>query len=99
MRVSSLHAWCITPNVPGRPTLSSTTARRLRARRHASVRTDRRRACCASFVQHRDVLEPQDLVELSVRRAYSLYLVNQFEAALECAESAVEAAEASGDPV
>ena len=50
-------------------------------------------------LDRRDLLEPHDAIELTVQRAYSLYLVNQFDAALECAESAVAAAGASDDAV
>jgi hypothetical protein len=50
------------------------------------------------MLEYRDRLDPSTVANLSVRRAYSLYLVNQFEAALRCAEDGVAAAEASADP-
>ena len=49
-------------------------------------------------LDRRDLLEPHDAIELTVQRAYSLYLVNQFDAALG-AQSAVAAAGASDDAV
>jgi predicted ATPase len=48
-------------------------------------------------LEHRSLLGLHDIVELLTRRAYSLYLVNQYEAARDLAESAVEAAEQSAD--
>jgi tetratricopeptide (TPR) repeat protein len=48
-------------------------------------------------LDHRDLLEPHEVADLLTRRAYSLYLVNQFVAALEAAEAAVQAAERVGD--
>ncbi|TWD82174.1 DNA-binding SARP family transcriptional activator [Kribbella amoyensis] len=48
-------------------------------------------------LRHHDLLEPAEAADLYTRRAYSLYLVNQYEAALDCAQSAVTAAE--GDAV
>jgi DNA-binding SARP family transcriptional activator/tetratricopeptide (TPR) repeat protein len=43
-------------------------------------------------------LELREVVELTIRRAYALYLVNQFEAAFHCAQAAVEAAEQVAEP-
>jgi len=50
-------------------------------------------------LDHRDRLDPADVAELFTRRAYSLYVVNHFAEALECAESAARAAEEVADPV
>jgi tetratricopeptide (TPR) repeat protein len=50
-------------------------------------------------LEHRALLGPHDVADLFTRRAYSLYVVNQFEAALESAESGVAAAEEAGDPI
>jgi tetratricopeptide (TPR) repeat protein len=43
-------------------------------------------------------LAPREAADLWTRRAYSLYVVNQYEAALACAASAVTAAEQASDP-
>jgi tetratricopeptide (TPR) repeat protein len=48
-------------------------------------------------LDHRARLGVSEVADLLTRRGYSLYLVNQYEAALECAEAAVVAAEESGD--
>lgn len=48
-------------------------------------------------LRHRELLAPRTAAELFTRRAYSLYVVNRFDAALESAESGVEAA--ADDPV
>jgi len=50
-------------------------------------------------LEHRERLGPRDVADLFTRRAYSLYVVNHFGAALACAESAVLAAEQAGDAV
>jgi tetratricopeptide (TPR) repeat protein len=50
-------------------------------------------------LDHRDRLDPRDVADLLTQRAYSLHVVNQYEAALECAEAGVKAAEESGDAV
>ncbi len=50
-------------------------------------------------LDHRDQLDPHDVADLYTRLAYSLYVVNHFAAALECAESAVKAAEQAADTV
>jgi DNA-binding SARP family transcriptional activator/tetratricopeptide (TPR) repeat protein len=50
-------------------------------------------------LEHRALIGPRDLADLYTKRAYSLYVVNQYEAALDCAESGVKAAEDSGDAV
>jgi len=50
-------------------------------------------------LEHRALLDPHDVADLYTKRAYSLYVVNQYEAALECVESGVKAAEESGDEV
>jgi tetratricopeptide (TPR) repeat protein len=49
------------------------------------------------LLAHEELIGPHDVADLYTRRAYSLYVVNQFHAALECAESAVRVAEAAGD--
>ncbi|MEV5965816.1 AAA family ATPase [Kribbella sp. NPDC051952] len=48
-------------------------------------------------LRHRQLLAARTAAELFTRRAYSLYVVNRFDAALESAESGVEAA--ADDPV
>jgi DNA-binding SARP family transcriptional activator len=48
---------------------------------------------------HDDRLDPLTRASLLTRRAYSLYVVNDYQAALPCAESAVSAAEQSQDPL
>jgi DNA-binding SARP family transcriptional activator len=48
-------------------------------------------------LRHRALLDSRTAADLFTRRAYSLYVVNRFEGALESAESGVAAAE--GDPV
>jgi len=50
-------------------------------------------------LEHRALLSPDTAAELFTRRAYSLYMVNQFEAALECAESGVAAAREAGHAI
>ena len=50
-------------------------------------------------LQHTDRLDPITRAELLTRRAYSLYVVNDYENALPCADSAVAVAEDSTDPV
>ena len=49
-------------------------------------------------LEHGAALPRREFIELSVQRAYSLYLVNQYEAALACAEPAIAAADGHGDP-
>jgi DNA-binding SARP family transcriptional activator/tetratricopeptide (TPR) repeat protein len=49
-------------------------------------------------LEHADRLDPAARAELLTRRAYSLYVVNDYETALRCADSAVAAAEDSADP-
>ena len=51
------------------------------------------------LLEHRALLGAHDVADLYTRRAYSLYVVNQFEAALKCAESGVTAAEEAGDAI
>ncbi|MGS0687291.1 ATP-binding protein [Nakamurella sp. GG22] len=46
-----------------------------------------------------DRVDPRDRAGLLTRRAYSLYVVNEYEAALPCAEAAVAGAEESQDMV
>lgn len=48
-------------------------------------------------LRHRELLEARTAADLFTRRAYSLYVVNRFEAALESAESGFAAAR--GDPL
>ncbi|MBO0844701.1 MAG: AAA family ATPase [Nocardioides sp.] len=48
-------------------------------------------------LEHRGSLGPHEVAELLTRHAYSLYVVNEYEAALECAEGGVQAAEQAGD--
>jgi tetratricopeptide (TPR) repeat protein len=48
---------------------------------------------------HEDRLDEVAHASLLTRRAYSLYVVNEYQAALPCARSAVSVAEASQDPV
>ena len=48
-------------------------------------------------LRHRELLGSSEAAELLTRRAYSLYVVNRFEAALESASAAVGAAEEAGD--
>jgi tetratricopeptide (TPR) repeat protein len=48
-------------------------------------------------LEHRARLRPTEVADLLTRRAYSLYLVNEYEAALACAEDGVSAAEQAGD--
>jgi tetratricopeptide (TPR) repeat protein len=50
-------------------------------------------------LEHQDLIGPHQVADLSTRRAYSLYVVNRFDAALECAESGVRAAEEAGDGI
>jgi DNA-binding SARP family transcriptional activator/tetratricopeptide (TPR) repeat protein len=50
-------------------------------------------------LDHRDRLNPRDVADLLTQRAYALQVVNQYEAALECAEAGVGAAEGAGDAV
>ena len=50
-------------------------------------------------LEHRGRLDPHEAADLFTRRGYSLYLVNQFEGALGCAESGVLAAEQAGEPI
>ena len=50
-------------------------------------------------LDHRDRLGASEVADLSTRRAYSLYVVNHFEAGVDWAESAVTAAERAGDAV
>ena len=50
-------------------------------------------------LDHRDRLDAGQVAALSTRLAYSLYVVNHFEAALDRAESAVTAAERADDAV
>ena len=49
------------------------------------------------LLEHRAQLGASEVADLCTRRAYSLYVVNQFEAAMESAESGVMAAEEAGD--
>jgi hypothetical protein len=67
-------------------------AARLGAHRHAAE-------VLRVVLEHRALLGPHDVADLFTRRAYSLYLVNQFEAALRCAESGVMTAEEAGDTI
>ena len=48
-------------------------------------------------LDHGDQLGVRERADLLTRRGYALYLVNQYEAALESAEAGVSAAEDSGD--
>jgi tetratricopeptide (TPR) repeat protein len=50
-------------------------------------------------LEHRARLSSHDAADLFTRRAYSLYVVNQYEAALECVEAGVLAAEEAGDAI
>jgi len=50
-------------------------------------------------IEHADELGRPEVADLYTRRAYSLYVVNRFRAALACAESAVRAAETCGDAI
>jgi DNA-binding SARP family transcriptional activator len=50
-------------------------------------------------LRHRDQLEERVVADLLTQRAYSLYVVNKFEAGLECAEAGVAAAEKAGEPL
>ncbi|MEV0796537.1 AAA family ATPase [Kribbella sp. NPDC050281] len=50
-------------------------------------------------LRHRELLGDHQAADLFTRRAYSLYVVNRFEAALESAECGVGAAEAAGDAI
>jgi DNA-binding SARP family transcriptional activator/tetratricopeptide (TPR) repeat protein len=50
-------------------------------------------------LDHRDRLSPAEAADLLSRRAYSLYVVNRFAAALECAEEGVTVAEQAGDAI
>jgi len=50
-------------------------------------------------LEHCDQLGPREVADLFTRRAYSLYVVNQFQAALGCAESGVLAAEDADDAI
>lgn len=50
-------------------------------------------------LEHRARLGRDQVADLFTRRAYSLYLVNQFEGALGCGESGVIAAEQADDPI
>jgi DNA-binding SARP family transcriptional activator len=49
-------------------------------------------------LEHRGRLEAGDVADMHTQRAYSLYVVNQYEAALQSAESGVAAAREAGDP-
>ena len=51
------------------------------------------------MLEHAELLDPQTRATLLTQRAYSLYVVNEYEAALPCAVSAVDIAEVSQDPV
>ena len=48
-------------------------------------------------LDHRDIFDAPQVARLLTDRAYSLYLVNEFDAALEVAEEGVAAAEKAGD--
>jgi len=48
-------------------------------------------------LDHGDGLDAATAADLLTRRAYSLYVVNQFDAAFECGQRAVRAAEEVGD--
>jgi DNA-binding SARP family transcriptional activator len=50
-------------------------------------------------LEHADRLDQATHARLLTQRAYSLYLVNEYEAALPCAASAISVAEESQDPV
>jgi tetratricopeptide (TPR) repeat protein len=50
-------------------------------------------------LEHADRLDDATHASLLTKRAYSLYVVNEYEAALPCAVSAVSVAERSQDPV
>jgi DNA-binding SARP family transcriptional activator/tetratricopeptide (TPR) repeat protein len=50
-------------------------------------------------LDHRARLGAREVAELLTRRGYSLYLVNEYEAALESAEAGVAAAEDADDPL
>jgi DNA-binding SARP family transcriptional activator/tetratricopeptide (TPR) repeat protein len=50
-------------------------------------------------LQHADRLDHSTTADLLSRRAYSLYVVNRYEEALDSATLAVSAAELSGDPI
>jgi tetratricopeptide (TPR) repeat protein len=50
-------------------------------------------------LEHSDALDPVSRARLSTRRAYSLYVVNDYEAALAEIEVAVTAAQVCADPV
>ena len=50
-------------------------------------------------LEHADGLDPDDRARLLTQRAYSLYVVNEYEAALASARSAVAMAERSRSPV
>lgn len=50
-------------------------------------------------LEHADRLEPEQRARLLTQRAYSLYVVNKYEEALACAESAVAVVEPSGPSV
>ncbi|HEY6747809.1 MAG TPA: AAA family ATPase [Mycobacteriales bacterium] len=50
------------------------------------------------LLEHRDRLAAGEVADLTTRRAYSFYAVNDFDAALGCAQSAVAAAEEAADP-
>lgn len=50
-------------------------------------------------LEHADRLDRATHARLLTQRAYSLYLVNEYETALPCAESAVSAGEEAGDPL
>jgi DNA-binding SARP family transcriptional activator len=48
-------------------------------------------------LEHADLLDVVAQARLQTLRAYSLYVVNEYRAALSCATSAIDLAEASGD--
>jgi DNA-binding SARP family transcriptional activator/tetratricopeptide (TPR) repeat protein len=50
-------------------------------------------------LDHADRLDEATHASLLTQRAYSLYVVNEYEAALPCAQSAVSVAERSRDPI
>jgi tetratricopeptide (TPR) repeat protein len=45
-----------------------------------------------------DTIDEATVADLLTRRAYSLYVVNQFDAAIECGQAAVSTAERAGNP-
>jgi DNA-binding SARP family transcriptional activator len=49
-------------------------------------------------LEHAELLDPETRASLLTQRAYSLYVVNEYEAALPCAVSAVDIGEESRDP-